>query len=200
VSEPLDKLTEIAGAAANPLNAAKSSLEAARGVLEQGEGLVNDVRGIAERERERREKREDERAIRPSKTTERASKRVAGREMNRAVADYNAATETAETAAKAAYLRQLAAEEEHHMIWSMGQAEREAYFAQKKAQTAAVVAEKLRIIREEDARQERFEMWVGVITGIAVFLAGLWFLVLWIAWLTGDPILLNFWGIRSILG
>ena len=127
MSNPLDKLTEIAGAAANPLSAAESTLKAARGVVKEGHGLVEDVRKIAEAETKRAEKKADQKAIQSAIDKHRAAKRVGKQESERAAKTYNADTQTSHSAAEKILIEKKAQEEEHALIWSMSADEREAY-------------------------------------------------------------------------
>ena len=116
-----------------------------------------------------REKKEDERAIRGSLTQKRATNRIAKRATNAAIAEHDAAVTSAQELAKQVLIAKKAAEEESAMIWSMTQDEREAYLAAKKEQTERVKAEKLRMIREADEAQARFDLILNVIIGILVY-------------------------------
>jgi hypothetical protein len=72
------------------------------------------------------------------------------------------------------------------MVWAMSKDERDAYFVEKAAQTERIKAEKLRLIREEDARRERNELIFAVIFGVAATGVVIWGFLVWIAVMKGS--------------
>jgi len=181
VSNPIDKLTEIAGAAANPLSAAESTLKAARGVVNQGHGLVEDVRKIAEAEAKRAEKKSDQKAIQSAIDKHRAAKRVGKRESDRAAENYNADTQTVHSAAEKILIEKKAQEEEHALIWSMSADEREAYLAEKRKQIELRRKEERRIELERIRRKELRDGIIGGILALMGACVGMYFIFDWLS-------------------
>lgn len=153
----------------NPLNQAEGTLKAARGVLKEGKGLIKDVAQTVEEVKQYREKKADQKAIQANLTNKKATTRIAKRATNAAIADHDAAVTSAQELAKQVLIQKKAQEEEAAMIWAMTQDEREAYLAAKKEQTERVRAEKLRMIREADEAQARFDLIMNVLIGIILF-------------------------------
>jgi hypothetical protein len=180
-----DKISEALSAVSNPLSAAKSTVESARGLVKETYGLVEDVRDIAAKEKERREKISDERAVAGSKAKVRIAKRVGSREVQDAVQEHNAAVTTAMAAAKAAIIKQRQQEQEHALIWSMSQSERDAYYAEKQRQIDEAKKEKLRLIREADARKERNETILASVVAFICIIGIVWVFLLWMHHITG---------------
>lgn len=181
MSNPIDKLTEIAGAAANPLSAAESTLKAARGVVNQGHGLVEDVRKIAEAEAKRAEKKTDQKAIQSAIDKHRAAKRVGKRESERAAENYNADTQTSHSAAEKILIEKKAQEEEHALIWSMSADEREAYLAEKRKQIELRRKEERRIELERIRRKELRDGIIGGILALIGACVGVYFIFDWLS-------------------
>ena len=181
MSNPIDKLTEIAGAAANPLSAAESTLKAARGVVNQGHGLVEDVRKIAEAEAKRAEKKSDQKAIQSAIDKHRAAKRVGKRESDRAAENYNADTQTSHSAAEKILIEKKAQEEEHALIWSMSADEREAYLAEKRKQIELRRKEERRIELERIRRKELRDGIIGGILALMGACVGMYFIFDWLS-------------------
>jgi len=153
----------------NPLNQAEGTLKAARGVLKEGKGLIKDIAETAEEYKQYQEKKADKKAIQVNLTNKKATTRIAKRATNAAIADHDAAVTSAQELAKQVLIKKKAQEEEAAMIWSMTLEEREAYLEAKRLQTEKVKAEKLRMIREADAAQARFDLMVNILIGIFVF-------------------------------
>ena len=65
-------------------------------------------------------------------------------------------------------------------------AERDAYYAEKQRQIEEAKAEKLRLIREADARQERNELIAAVVFGVVSTGVVVWGFILWLAYMTGS--------------
>jgi hypothetical protein len=170
----------------NPLNQAEGALKAARGVLNEGVGLVKDVNKVAGELKEYRENRQDEKAIAPSLRNQRATKRVTKRDVKQATAEYDSELDSSMSAAKKVLIERKRAEEENALVWSMSKEERDAYFEEKAAQTERIKAEKLRLIREEDARRERNELIFAVIFGVVATGVVIWLFLLWIAAMKGS--------------
>jgi flagellar biosynthesis GTPase FlhF len=181
VSNPIDKLTEIAGAAANPLSAAESTLKAARGVVNQGHGLVEDVRKIAEAEAKRAEKKSDQKAIQSAIDKHRAAKRVGKRESDRAAENYNADTQTVHSAAEKILIEKKAQEEEHALIWSMSADERAAYLQEKRKQIELRRKEERRIELERIRRKELRDGIIGGILALMGACVGMYFIFDWLS-------------------
>jgi hypothetical protein len=170
----------------NPLNQAEGALKAARGVLNEGVGLVKDVNKVAGELKEYRENRQDEKAIAPALMNKRATKRVTKRDVKQATAEYDSELDSSMSAAKKVLIERKRAEEENALVWSMSKEERDAYFEEKAAQTERIKAEKLRLIREEDARRERNEMIFAVVFGVVATGAVIWGFLVWIAVMRGS--------------
>ena len=153
----------------NPLNQAEGTLKAARGVLKEGKGLIKDVAQTVEEVKQYREKKADQKAIQANLTNKKATTRIAKRATNAAIADHDAAVTSAQELAKQVLIQKKAQEEEAAMIWAMTQDEREAYLAAKKEQTERVRAEKLRMIREADEAQARFDLIMNIVIGVILF-------------------------------
>lgn len=168
----LDKLTDLANSAANPISAAKTTVESARGLMNETYGLVEDARSIAAKEAARREKKRDSAAIKPSLDKERAVKIVTRRDTNAAITEYNAAQMAVKEAARQALIIQRQKEDEHAFYWSMSQEERQEYDRIRKEQAEKVKQEQLRIIREKRKREERNDTLFAVTLGLSLFLAG----------------------------
>lgn len=181
MSNPIDKLTEIAGAAANPLSAAESTLKAARGVVNQGHGLVEDVRKIAEAEAKRAEKKADQKAIQSAIDKHRAAKRVGKQESERAAETYNADTQTSHSAAEKILIEKKAQEEEHALIWSMSADEREAYLAEKRKQIELRRKEERRIELERIRRKELRDGIIGGMLALIGACVGVYFIFDWLS-------------------
>ena len=181
MSNPIDKLTEIAGAAANPLSAAESTLKAARGVVNQGHGLVEDVRKIAEAEAKRAEKKADQKAIQSAVDKHRAAKRVGKQESERAAETYNADTQTSHSVAEKILIEKKAQEEEHALIWSMSADEREAYLAEKRKQIELRRKEERRIELERIRRKELRDGIIGGILALIGACVGVYFIFDWLS-------------------
>jgi len=181
VSNPIDKLTEIAGAAANPLSAAESTLKAARGVVNQGHGLVEDVRKIAEAEAKRAEKKSDQKAIQSAIDKHRAAKRAGKRESDRAAENYNADTQTVHSAAEKILIEKKAQEEEHALIWSMSADERAAYLEEKRKQIELRRKEERRIELERIRRKELRDGIIGGILALMGACVGMYFIFDWLS-------------------
>ena len=181
MSNPIDKLTEIAGAAANPLSAAESTLKAARGVVNQGHGLVEDVRKIAEAEAKRAEKKSDQKAIQSAIDKHRAAKRVGKRESDRAAENYNADTQTVHSAAEKILIEKKAQEEEHALIWSMSADERAAYLEEKRKQIELRRKEERRIELERIRRKELRDGIIGGILALMSACVGMYFIFDWLS-------------------
>jgi hypothetical protein len=170
----------------NPLSQAEGTIKAARGVLNESVGLVKDVHKVAGELKEYRENRQDERAIAPSLRNQRATKRVTKRDVKQATAEYDSELDSSMSAAKKVLIERKRAEEENALVWSMSKEERDAYFEEKAAQTERIKAEKLRLIREEDARQERNEMIFAVVFGVVATGVVIWGFLVWIAVMKGN--------------
>jgi uncharacterized Rmd1/YagE family protein len=170
----------------NPLNQAEGALKAARGVLNEGVGLVKDVNKVAGEIKQYREDRQDEKAIAPSLRNQRATKRVTKRDVKQATAEYDSDLDSSMSAAKKVLIERKRAEEENALVWSMSKEERDAYFEEKAAQTERIKAEKLRLIREEDARQERNQLIFAVTFGVVATGVVIWGFLAWIAVMKGN--------------
>lgn len=153
----------------NPLNQAEGTLKAARGVLKEGKGLIKDIAQTADEYKQYKEKKADQKAIQANLTHKKATTRIAKRATDAAIADHDAQVTSTTELAKQVLLQKKAYEEEQAMIWAMSLDEREAYLAAKKEQTERVRAEKLRMIREADEAQARFDLIMNVIIGIVLF-------------------------------
>ena len=170
----------------NPLNQAEGTLKAARGVLKEGVGLVKDVAQVAGEVKQYRENRQDEKAIAPSLLNKRATKRIAKRTTKQAEADYDSELDSSMSAAKKVLIEKKRAEEEAAMVWAMSKDERDAYYAEKAAQIERIKAEKLRLIREADERQERLELIGALVFGVVTTGVVVWGFLLWIASMKGS--------------
>jgi len=170
----------------NPLNQAEGTLKAARGVLKEGVGLVKDVAQVAGEVKQYRENRQDEKAIAPSLINKRATQRITKRTTKQAEADYDSNLDSSMSAAKKVLIERKRAEEENALVWSMSKEERDAYFEEKAAQTERIKAEKLRLIREADARQERNELIGALVFGVVATTGVVWLFLLWIAAMKGS--------------
>jgi hypothetical protein len=170
----------------NPLNQAEGAIKAARGVLNESVGLVKDVHKVAGEIKQYREDRQDEKAIAPSLVNKRATKRVTKRDVKQATAEYDSELDSSMSAAKKVLIERKRAEEENALVWSMSKEERDAYFEEKAAQTERIKAEKLRLIREEDARRERNELILAVVFGLVATGVVVWAFLLWIAGMKGS--------------
>jgi hypothetical protein len=170
----------------NPLNQAEGTLKAARGVLKEGVGLVKDVAQVAGEVQQYRENKADERAIAPSLLNKRATKRIAKRTTKQAEADYDSELDSSMSAAKKVLIEKKRAEEEAAMVWAMSKDERDAYYAEKAAQIERIKAEKLRLIREADARRERWELVGALMFGLGATGVVIWAFLLWIAAMKGS--------------
>lgn len=170
----------------NPLNQAEGTIKAARGVLNESVGLVKDVRKVAKEYQQYRENQEDEKAIAPAMMKSRASKRVGKRVVKEAVEDYNAEYDSSMSAAKKAIIAEKRRVEEANMVASLSYEERQAYYAEKAAQTERIKAEKLRLIREADARAERNDIIAMIVLGVLLFLGTIWAFLFWFAWMQGS--------------
>jgi hypothetical protein len=170
----------------NPLNQAEGALKAARGVLNEGVGLVKDVNKVAGELKEYRENRQDEKAIAPALLNKRAVKRVVKRGTKQVEADYDSNLDSSMAAARKVLIEQKRADEESAMVWAMSKDERDAYFVEKAAQTERIKAEKLRLIREEDARQARNELIGAVVFGVVATGVIVWGFLAWIAVMKGN--------------
>jgi|688.fasta_scaffold26571_9 preprotein translocase subunit SecF len=180
-----DKISDLLESVGNPISAAKSTIESTRGLVQETYGLVEDVRGIAEKEKARREDRKEQRQVDSVKSSAKIKTKVASNELKKAAIEYNASIDANISAAKAALIRERQREEEHSLIWSMSQSERDAYLAEKKKQADQAIKEKLRIIKENDARQARNQMIFTVCFTIVFALISLWAFFLWLHYLTG---------------
>jgi vacuolar-type H+-ATPase subunit I/STV1 len=170
----------------NPLNQAEGTLKAARGVLRESVGLVKDVAQVAGEVKQYREDRQDDRAIAPSLLNKRATKRVTKRDVKQATAEYDSELDSSMAAAKKVLIEKKRAEEEAAMVWAMSKEERDAYYEEKAAQIERVKAEKLRLIREEDARRERNELIGALVFGVVTTGAVIWGFLAWIAVMKGN--------------
>jgi len=168
----LDKLTDLANSATNPISAAKSTVESARGLMNETYGLVEDARSIAAKEAARREKKREDAAIKPSLDKQKAVKIVTRRDTNSAVNNYNSSQMAVTEAARQALIIQKQKDDEHAMYWSMSQAERQEYDRIRKEQAEKIKQEQLRIIREKRKREERNDTLLAVTLGLSLFLAG----------------------------
>ena len=170
----------------NPLSQAEGTIKAARGVLNESVGLVKDVHKVAGELKEYRENRQDERAIAPALMNKRATKRVTKRDVKQATAEYDSELDSSMSAAKKVLIERKRAEEENALVWSMSKEERDAYFEEKAAQTERIKAEKLRLIREEDARRERNELIGALVFGVIATGVVIWGFLAWIAVMKGS--------------
>jgi hypothetical protein len=170
----------------NPLNQAEGTIKAARGVLNESVGLVKDVHKVAGELKQYRENRQDEKAIAPSLINKRATQRITKRTTKQAEADYDSNLDSSMSAAKKVLIERKRAEEENALVWSMSKEERDAYFEEKAAQTERIKAEKLRLIREADARQERNELIGALVFGVVATTGVVWLFLLWIAAMKGS--------------
>jgi len=170
----------------NPLSQAEGTIKAARGVLNESVGLVKDVAQVAGEIKQYRENRQDEKAIAPSLLNKRATKRVTKRDVTQATAEYDSELDSSMAAAKKILIEKKRAEEEAAMVWAMSKDERDAYYAEKAAQIERVKAEKLRLIREEDARRERNELIFAVVFGVVATGVVIWGFLVWIAVMKGS--------------
>lgn len=187
MSNPIDKISEIAGAAANPLSAAESSLKAARGVVNEGYGLVEDVRAIAEKEAQRREQKAEQKA--PSKVHQKVVKKVARRDVSEAADKYNASVASNQALMRQVLIKEKQEEEERAMYNAMTLEQKRAYDAAKKEQLEAIKAEKIALAKAEYARKQRNETILGVILGVIILVTGSYGLIIWLANVTNHPIL-----------
>jgi hypothetical protein len=89
-------------------------------------------------------------------------------------------------AAKKILIEKKRADEESAMVWAMSKEERDAYFEEKAAQIERIKAEKLRLIREEDARRERNELIFAVVFGVVATGVVIWGFLVWIAVMKGS--------------
>jgi hypothetical protein len=183
----IDKLSEIAGAASNPLNAAESSLKAARGVINEGYGLVEDVRAIAEKEAQRREQKAEQKA--PSKVHQKVVKKIARRDVSEAADKYNASVASNQALMRQVLIKEKQEEEERAMYNAMTLEQKRAYDAAKKEQLEAIKAEKIALAKAEYARKQRNETILGVILGTIIIVTGSYGLIIWLANATNHPIL-----------
>ena len=170
----------------NPLNQAEGAIKAARGVLNESVGLVKDVAQVAGEIKQYREDRQDEKAIAPSLVNKRATQRITKRTTKQAEADYDSSLDSSMSAAKKVLIERKRAEEENALVWSMSKEERDAYFEEKAAQTERIKKEKLRLIREEDARQERNQLIFAVVFGVVATGVVVWLFLLWMAAMKGS--------------
>ena len=170
----------------NPLSQAEGTIKAARGVLNESVGLVKDVNKVAGELKQYREDRQDEKAIAPALMNKRATKRVTKRDVKQATAEYDSDLDSSMSAAKKVLIERKRAEEENALVWSMSKEERDAYFEEKAAQTERIKAEKLRLIREEDARRERNELIFALVFGVVATGVVVWAFLLWIAGMKGS--------------
>ena len=170
----------------NPLNQAEGAIKAARGVLNESVGLVKDVNKVAGELKQYREDRQDDRAIAPALMNKRATKRVTKRDVKQATAEYDSDLDSSMSAAKKVLIERKRAEEENALVWSMSKEERDAYFEEKAAQIERIKAEKLRLIREEDARRERNELIFALVFGVVATGVVVWAFLLWIAGMKGS--------------
>jgi len=170
----------------NPLNQAEGTLKAARGVLKESVGLVKDVNKVAGELKQYREDRQDDRAIAPALLNKRATKRVTKRDVKQATAEYDSELDSSMSAAKKVLIEKKRAEEEAAMVWAMSKDERDAYYAEKAAQTERIKAEKLRLIREADERKERWELVGALMFGLGATGVVVWAFLLWIAAMKGS--------------
>lgn len=170
----------------NPLSQAEGTIKAARGVLNESVGLVKDVNKVAGELKQYREDRQDDRAIAPALLNKRATKRVVKRGTKQVEADYDSDLDSSMAAAKKVLIEKKRAEDEAAMVWSMSKEERDAYYAEKAAQIERIKAEKLRLIREEDARQERNELIFAVVFGVVATGVVVWGFLAWIAVMKGS--------------
>ena len=187
MADPIDKLSEIAGAAANPLSAAESSLKAARGVVNEGYGLVEDVRAIAEKEAARREKKAEQKA--PSKVHQKVVKKVARRDVSEAADKYNAAVASNQALMRQVLIKEKQDAEERAMYNAMTLEQKRAYDAAKKEQLEAIKAEKIALVKAEYARKQRNETILGVVLGAIIIVTGSYGLIIWLANVTNHPVL-----------
>ena len=169
----------------NPLNQAEGAIKAARGVLNESVGLVKDVNKVAGELKQYREDRQDDRAIAPALMNKRATKRVTKRDVKQATAEYDSDLDSSMSAAKKVLIERKRAEEENALVWAMSKEERDAYFEEKAAQIERIKAEKLRLIREENARRERNELIFAVVFGVVATGVVIWAFLLWIAGMKG---------------
>ena len=183
----IDKLSEIAGAASNPLNAAESSLKAARGVINEGYGLVEDVRAIAEKEAQRREQKAEQKA--PSKVHQKVVKKVTRRDVSEAADKYNASVASNQALMRQVLIKEKQEEEERAMYNAMTLEQKRAYDAAKKEQLEAIKAEKIALAKAEYARKQRNETILGVILGAIIIVTGSYGLIIWLANVTNHPVL-----------
>jgi len=170
----------------NPLNQAEGAIKAARGVLNESVGLVKDVNKVAGEIKQYRENRQDEKAIAPSLLNKRATKRITKRDVKQAEAEYDSELDSSMAAAKKILIEKKRAEEEAAMVWAMSKDERDAYYAEKAAQIERVKKEKLRLIREEDARRERNELIGAIVFGVVATGVVIWGFLVWIAVMKGS--------------
>ena len=170
----------------NPLNQAEGAIKAARGVLNESVGLVKDVNKVAGELKQYREDRQDDRAIAPALMNKRATKRVTKRDVKQATAEYDSDLDSSMSAAKKVLIERKRAEEENALVWSMSKEERDAYFEEKAAQIERIKAEKLRLIREENARRERNELIFALVFGVVATGVVVWAFLLWIAGMKGS--------------
>jgi hypothetical protein len=170
----------------NPLSQAEGTIKAARGVLNESVGLVKDVHKVAGELKEYRENRQDERVIAPALLNKRAVKRVVRRGTKQAEAQYDSDLDSSMAAAKKILIEKKRADEESAMVWAMSKEERDAYFEEKAAQTERIKAEKLRLIREEDARRERNELIGALVFGVIATGVIVWGFLAWIAVMKGS--------------
>lgn len=180
-----DSITDALKAVTSPISAAESTVKSARGLVKETYGLVEDVRNIAHKEAARYERIKEERDTTSEKATQRITQKVAAKQVQKAASEYNAAAKSNADAAKAMLIKKYQVEQEQSLIWSMSNEEREAYLAEKKRQAEEAIKEKLRIVRENDARRDRNEMIVAVLFSVAFLVTMLWGLLLWLHHLTG---------------
>lgn len=168
----LDKLTDLANSATNPISAVKTTVESARGLMNETYGLVEDARSIAAKESARREAKREAAAIKPSLDKEKAVKIVTRRDTNAVITEYNTAQMAVKEAARQALIIQRQKEDEHTFYWSMSQDERQEYDRIRKEQAEKIKQEQLRVIREKRRKAERNDTLLAVSIGLSLLLAG----------------------------
>lgn len=174
----MDKLTQMIEGVTNPVSAAKNTIEAARGVVNEGYGFVEDVRAIAEKEAERREKKREAKEVAPSSAELKATQQVAKRQVSVAEMKFDAARAQAFSAIEKSMLEERAREEEHRLIWSMSQSERDAYLSEKRKQVELVREQQRKKAKEEALRKERMELILSILLGVVMAAFGLFMIFL----------------------
>jgi hypothetical protein len=111
---------------------------------------------------------------------------VVRRGTKQAEAQYDSDLDSSMAAAKKMLMEKKRADEESAMVWAMSKEERDAYFEEKAAQTERIKAEKLRLIREEDARRERNELIGAIVFGVVATGVVIWGFLAWIAVMRGS--------------